>query len=83
MRTKDYKRAAAGDFDEDIDLTSLKPEADEGVRLEVQHERGEVVEIPQLAQITAHVERKILRLKPSDRNWLSVIKKIFAEGRRG
>lgn len=83
MRTKDYKRAAGGDFDEDIELTSLKPEADEGVRLEVQHERGEVVETSRPKQIRVRNECKGLEPLPSNKNWFFVLQRIFREGRSG
>jgi hypothetical protein len=69
---KDYKKAAAGDFDEDVGLPPIKPEA---------HERREIVKVLRPAQITAYVERKVLRLTPSDKNWISVMRRIFGEGR--
>lgn len=79
MRTKDYKRAAGGDFDEDIDLTPIKPDAHEDVRLEVQRERGEVIQVLRPAQIAVRLKHKMPM--PSDRDWFSVIGRIFAEGR--
>jgi hypothetical protein len=57
------------------------PEVHERNRFDAQGERCEVGQIPRPAQISVHLERKVLRLTPSDRNWISTIKEIFTEGR--
>jgi len=56
------------------------PEVYEGNRFDAQREHCEVIRAPQRKQIPVHVERRHLKL-PSDKEWASTLRRIFAEGR--
>jgi hypothetical protein len=93
MNIRDFKKMAAGDKDEADESILIKPEAHEsraaiqepagnigGHPNDPQRERREVVHTSRPKQIGVHVERRHLKL-PSDKEWASTLKKIFAEGR--
>ena len=77
---RDFKKAAAGDRDDDFDLTPTKREIETTALKNISplEKRPLIVRVLRPAQITARAERKIPKLTPSNKDWISTIKRIFA-----
>jgi hypothetical protein len=79
---RDFKSRAAGERDDDFDFPAVEQKADEEIEPGPQRDRCVAGQDQRPTQITAHVALKVLKLAPSNKDWLSVMKEILC-GRLG